>query len=511
MSRVLPLHPNLEHLRNQAKELLRGFEQHKPAAMEQFNALASTATARPKLADAQHVIAHEYGFASWAKLKEHVLSLTPVDPVKALVDAVNVNDEERVAQVLQQYPELKPRLNDPLPGCGFDGTVLLTAVRGANRKMVDILLAAGADINQRSHWWAGGFGVLDDDRGLAPYLIERGAILDAHAAARLGMFDKLKELIAADPAVVHARGGDGQTPLHFAATVEIAEYLLDHGADIDARDIDHESTPAQYMVRKRQDVARYLVSRGCWTDILMAAALGDLELVGKHLDADPASVHKCVNQHYFPKQSFHSGGTIYIWFLGSNKTAHTVARDFHHEEIFRLLMERSPAALKLSLACELGDETTFQSLLINHPGLAQSLSDDERRKIVAAAEGNNTQAVRMMLAAGWPVDVRAGGGTTALHFAAWHGNTEMIREVLKHHPPLEVAETSYGGTPLGWALHGSKNSWERHKGDYAEALELLLQAGAKAPELTKELQASEAALAVLRRHKVGKLGEPGVA
>jgi ankyrin repeat protein len=389
--------------------------------------------------------------------------------------------------------------------------VLLTAVRGANRKMVDILLAAGADINQRSHWWAGGFGVLDDDRGLASFLIERGAVLDAHAAARLGMINELKELISGNPELVHARGGDGQTPLHFAATVEIAEYLLDHGADIDARDIDHESTPAQYMVRKRQEVARYLVSRGCWTDILMAAALGNLELVRKHLDADPASVHKSVNEHYFPKQDPRSGGTIYTWFLGSNKTAHRVAREFRHEEIFHLLMERSPAALKLSLACELGDETAFQSLLTSDPGLAQSLSDDERRKIVAAAEGNNTQAVRMMLVAGWPVDVRAGGGTTALHFAAWHGNVEMMREILKHHPPLEATDTSYSNTPLQWALHGSKNSWERHKGDYAIALELLLQAGAKAPELTEELQASAPALAVLRRHKKSRLGKPGVA
>jgi ankyrin repeat protein len=52
----------------------------------------------------------------------------------------------------------------------------------------------------------------------------------------------------------------------------------------------------------------------------------------------------------------------------------------------------------------------------------------------------------MMLVAGWPVDVRAGGmGGTALHFAAWHGNTEMMREILKHRPPLEAKDTSYGG------------------------------------------------------------------
>jgi ankyrin repeat protein len=177
-----------------------------------------------------------------------------------------------------------------------------------------------------------------------------------------------------------------------------------------------------------------------------------------------------------------------------------VAREFHHEAIFTLLMERSPAALKLALACEMGDETAFRSLLANNPGLAKTLSDDERGKIVGAAEGNNTQAVRMMLEAGWPVDARAGGmGATALHFAAWHANIEMMKEILRYHPPLEVADASYNNTPLQWALHGSKNSWERHNGDYGVAVEMLLQAGAKAPGLTEDLEASEAALAALRR------------
>jgi hypothetical protein len=123
----------------------------------------------------------------------------------------------------------------------------------------------------------------------------------------------------------------------------------------------------------------------------MAAALGDLQLVRKHLDADPASVHKSVNERYFPKHDPRAGGTIYTWFLGSNKTAHMVAREFHHEEIFRLLMERTPASLKLSLACEMGDEAAFRSLLTSHPNLAKALSNDERSKIVAAAESNNSQ------------------------------------------------------------------------------------------------------------------------
>jgi ankyrin repeat protein len=501
MSRVLPAHPSLEHLKKQAKDLLHSFEQGDPAATEQLNSVVSKSSGTgPKLADAQHAVAREYGFDSWTKLKEHVEALTvPFDPVAALVAAVNVSDDVRVGELLRQYPELRAKLNDPLPGFAFGGTALLQAVRAANRKMVDLLLEAGADINQRSHWWAGSFGVLDDDRGLAPYLIERGAILDVHAAARLGMIDDLKKLVSAHPELVHARGGDGQTPLHFASTVEIAEFLLENGAGIDVRDIDHESTPAQYMVRKRQEIARYLVSRGCWTDILMAAALGDLDLVRRHLDAYPDCVHKSVSERYFPKKDPRSGGTIYTWFLGSNKTAHLVAREFRHQEIFQLLMERSPAPLKLSIACELGDEVAFQSLLTENPNVSQSLSDDERSKIVAAAEGNNTEAVRMMLAAGWRVDARGGMGATALHFAAWHGNTEMLKDVLKHRPPVEATDIRYGDTPLGWALVGSKHSWERHKGDYAAAVEMLLQAGAKPPEPAKTLEASEAVQLALRR------------
>ncbi len=80
---------------------------------------------------------------------------------------------------------------------------------------------------------------------------------------------------------MHARGGDGQTPLHFARTVEIAAFLLDHGADIDALDIDHESTPAQWMLGDRLEVARYLVQQGCTTDILLAAAAGDVDCVAQ--------------------------------------------------------------------------------------------------------------------------------------------------------------------------------------------------------------------------------------
>ena len=59
MPRDLPDRPDLEHLRKQAKALLRELRQR---------------DANTSLADALHALAREYGFASWPKLKAHVES-----------------------------------------------------------------------------------------------------------------------------------------------------------------------------------------------------------------------------------------------------------------------------------------------------------------------------------------------------------------------------------------------------------------------------------------------------
>ena len=488
MSRQLPEKPNLEYLKKQAKELLRSMPQG-------------------QLADAQHKLATEYGFPTWAKLKSHVESLV-LSPLEALKAAVCDSDVARVGEVLQRYPELRARIDDPLPDYGFGEHALFAAVQRSDQATIDVLLRAGANIQKRTEWWAGGFSVLDDcDPSMVEFLMERGAVLDAHSASRLGMIAKLRELVAADPAVVHARGGDGQTPLHFASTVEVAEFLLANGGEIDARDVDHESTPAQYMLRvgqkrhyprDRQDVARYLVSRGCRTDILMAAALGDTDLVRRHLDADAGCIRMSVSEEWFPKQDPRAGGTIYIWMLGVHRTAHSVARDFGHENVFELLMERTPEDLKLALACELGDEAVFHEFLSQHPDAAKTLSEADQRKLPNAAQNNNTKAVRLMLEAGWPVDTRGELGATALHWAGFNGNAEMIREILRFHPELELKSREYEGTALGWALYGSGNGWHRDTGDFVGTVQALLGAGAVVPSSAEELQPSDAVLEMLQ-------------
>lgn len=519
MSKSLPLRPSLEQLRNQAKDLRKQFLAGEPAAVERVRpfhpelATPVTPSLSPsdgervavgrvrgehlRLHDAQLVIAREYGFASWPKLKEHVESilLETGDPMELLKQAFHADDAPWLRKLLARYPQFKALINEPIGP--FDSPAIINV---RSREMLDVLLEAGADINAKSRWWAGGFGLLHGaEPDLAAYAIQRGATVDVHAAARLGLLNQLREQVTADPKLVHARGGDGQTPLHFASTVEIAAFLLEHGADIDARDLDHESTPAQWMIKERQGVARFLVQRGCRTDFLMAAALGDVALARQHLAADPKCIHLRVTDEYFPMINPKSGGTIYQWTLGWYVAPHEVARQFGHEEVFNLLMDHSPADVKLITACWVGDEATVKSLLKENPSLPTSLSPAYQRHLAHAARNNNLSAVRLMLAAGLPLDALGQHRATPLHWAAFQGNAEMTRAILHHQPPLELKDADFKNTPLGWAIYGSENGWHFDQSDYARTVELLLQAGAKPPE---QIGGTDAVKTVLRKSGV---------
>jgi len=416
------------------------------------------------------------------------------DPIEQFHKAFRADDASAIGELLDRHPELKTKIYEPLGP--FDSPVVISA---RSRSMLDVLLAAGADINAKSRWWAGGFGILDHATPeFAAYAIERGAFVDIHAAAHLDMRERLGELLAADPRMVHARGGDGQTPLHCARTVAVAQVLLDHGAIIDARDIDHESTPAQYMVDSRQDVARFLIARGCHTDLLMAAAVGDLDLARKHLDANPECIRLRVTEACFPMNDKRAGGIIYQWTLGFNLSAHQVAKKFGHGEVLRLLMDRSPPDVKFLAAAWIGDEALMQSLLAADAGLANHLSALDRNAVADAARNNETAAVRLLLKAGLPVDARGQHKGTPLHWAAFLGNAAMAEAILAFHPPLEIRDADFNATPLGWAIHGSEHGWNHASGDFAATVEALLKAGARHPG---KIEGSEAVREVLRRYQ----------
>jgi len=397
-----------------------------------------------------------------------------------LRDAILAGDAAAVSRALED-PDVKGQINGPLPGGAFGQTALLAAVSCANRDVIDTLLRAGADINQKSHWWAGGFHALDDawkEPWLASFLIGRGAVPEIHHAVRLGMTDEVQRMLDGDSSRIRARGGDGQLPLHFAQSIEMADFLLSHGADVNARDVDHESTAAQWMIRDRQEISRELVSRGSEVDILMAAALGDAARVTSLLNEDPNRIYARVSESWFPKRDPRAGGTIYIWALGAYKTAHAVAREFERAAVLDVLAPRTPDILRLIVACEEGDQAVARELRNRHPDPIASLPPSERRAIADAAERNNTAGVGLMLEAGWPVNATGKHGATALHWAAFHGNLEMVQQLLRYDAPVYATEIDFNGTPLNWAEHGSIHGWHRATGDYSGTIAALKAAAA---------------------------------
>jgi ankyrin repeat protein len=117
--------------------------------------------------------------------------------VTTLLDAVRAGDVRTVQTVLGQRP-------GAIDERDADGTsLLLVAAIHGHPRVVDALLAAGADV-------------------------------DVFAAAALGRVGELDILLGLDPTLVSATSPSGETALQIAARfgqAEAARVLLDHGAD----------------------------------------------------------------------------------------------------------------------------------------------------------------------------------------------------------------------------------------------------------------------------------------
>lgn len=97
----LPSRPNLEHLKYQAKDLVKDRATRSPEAAQRIRefhprflraADAEIFGARLSLTDAQLTIAREYGFPSWARLKRHIEKPT-------LADNLDLPHHERIEEL----------------------------------------------------------------------------------------------------------------------------------------------------------------------------------------------------------------------------------------------------------------------------------------------------------------------------------------------------------------------------------------------------------------------------
>src|SRR5690242_17742456 len=170
VSRSLPERPNLRHLKDQAKDLVKS-----------GNAKSLT--------EAQLAIARQHGFSSWPKLKAHLDSLEEIGQLKQAIDG---NDVKGVKALMMANPSLHRaplgyNENGPLTWVaecripwgppsrerlamaewmidhgsdvhqGGDGPLMRAALFGHRIPMMELLVARGADVNAE---WNGYYPII---------------------------------------------------------------------------------------------------------------------------------------------------------------------------------------------------------------------------------------------------------------------------------------------------------------------------------------------------------------
>jgi hypothetical protein len=329
--RRLPSHPNLDHLKYQAKDLLKDHAARVAAAAQRirefhprFNRASDSEifAAELKLSDAQLAIARESGFPSWVRLKRHIEKPTLTDQLNLphheriedpefgrAVELLDAGDVPGLREHLRQHPHLARQRIVFEGGNYFHNPTLLEFVaenpvrHGKLPKNIEdiakVIIEAGAEqsaLNEALMLVATGsiprqcgvqIPLIDIlcDRGADPNsaarttallnemealnaLIRRGARIDLPIAAALGRIADFQRLLPS------ADSDDRHLSLALAAQfghVEIVRRLLDAGEDPNRYNPvggHSHATPLHHAAGAGNDkLARLLVERGARADL----------------------------------------------------------------------------------------------------------------------------------------------------------------------------------------------------------------------------------------------------
>ncbi len=410
------------------------------------------------------------------------------------ITAVQEGDIDTVQHLLRTDETLVAHID--APWFSFDAPAIVFAAASGNLELIKVLLDAGADIDVKSSWWAGGTSalhhaagsMLNYDKELAEYLIERGATIDAHAAAGLDMFEKLDELIRDAPEVVTTLGSDGMSPLHFAATPRIAELLLTHGADINLRDRDHNGTPAQWTMGRRPEVCRYLLERGAEADVVLYCVMGDVERAKAEFQKNPELLKLRINvkspKGYvvptlkspdFNDQQTDEvpGGHVYAYQVGPTMPLLEVALQSQQPAIVDLLIDAGYEINFRDWYVLVGQgPQRFDALLKNF--LAKGLDINARLKhrhgmwtpLHWVAQRGLTQGVLYLLENGAEPNITDDKGRTPMHIIAQKGvGKNQVRLLIDHGGDVNIRDVD-GKTPLDYAQKAKRKSVKNFLAEY---------------------------------------------
>ncbi|MBC8063416.1 MAG: ankyrin repeat domain-containing protein [Chlorobia bacterium] len=485
MSKQLPERANLEHLKKQARDLLEALSRSESDAVETV-ARYFPSQHKVGLNDAQLVIAREYGFENWVKLKDHVekpsssvveqfrhaVDESDLDTARSLwsthrevlqrdiVCALRAGDAGAIGTMGEGNPvfanqAIPPHDQPPLHYVCFSQLVKLPEFEAGLVETARILIQSGANpstIVQRD--WGpesalyGAAGVLNHP-GLTKVLLDAGARTDDgealyHSSDHPGRHECTRLILEA---------GVNQTDLDWCFkhqldhdSLEGIKLFLDHGAD--PNDPRARTALSHAILRGQSlEVLQLLVERGA-----------DLEAQ----DED---------------------GT----------TPYAMARRLGNLEVAELLVNLGArpeltARDEILAAAADGDMDRVRALATANPEAVGEITDHGRQPNDGLTGGLSGQALHNMarlghikglqalLDLGLDIDLVNQWNETALHWASVAGRPEAIRLLLERGARTDIEESNFKSDAFGWLCWGSQN-WNEKHGDYPKAARAFLDFG----------------------------------
>ncbi len=403
----LPPRPSREHLRKQAKSLAR----------ERATGLAA----------AQHALAKEYGFPTWATLMRHVANVRGEDaaPRSPLFAAVRAGDVDAVRELLAAGAN--PRIDD-----GRE-TPLHAAARRGPLALVEALIEGGA-----LEWQT-------DRKGRTPLEIAR----HGRARERSTIVALLDRSAIADPS--------------FRAAVDAI-----HAGDVTALAslIDREPR----LLRERiagPDVYRRVKRRWYFTDPMlfwfvannptqverMPANMAVVAQVMIDRGVDPADLDHALELTMTSSVAREQGLQLPLMRIllaaGARATGEAIAMTAGHREseALRALLAGGQR-MTAPIAAALGEGDRLRELL------RLAGSEDVQTAFGLAVINGRLESARLALDAGADVNafLPVHAHSTALHQAAHDDDVALIELLVERGARTDLRDTLWDGTPLGWAI-----------------------------------------------------------
>lgn len=512
---------NLESLRKQAKSLLKQCRAGNSAALDRVHSQLSRLGPDLKLADVQHAIARERGFANWAELKQSR------EPLEQFLAAVRGGAIQKVREVFMEYPDLA---EDSIhAACALGDSEAVALHLGENPALAvephsgwpPILYACASPLHKLSVRHSAGIihcVTLLLEKGADPntYTIAEGktpevrlpalyrAIVTEHmpltlflqrrGASPLGMTEAFQSTAAEKESLQNAYRKIFSAP-------DVKERFAARMAEMRELWPKLDQAPPTAWLGIVQpppmplESIRVLIESGVDVNKLSG---GQREAPLHRMAASPANestVKEMLAHGADPNLPRADGKTPYVLAVRAGNTA--ITRLFEENGA---VQDSVRPVDRLLGACVRAAREDVRSVIAAYPEVVREMNPDDRSEFIKLAAGSNAKVCRTIAESGF--DLRsADGGATALHIAAWAGNADTIRLLLEFHSPVNAVDVTFGSSPLTWAAHGSKHC-RIADDEYAAVVKALLDAGAEWIDRCESLPdaiASPAIAALLKR------------